>query len=115
MDKFLIRKSLATDAPVAKKPKLRKYEESYLQFGFTVTGTTEQRPQCVLCAEVLANESMKPCKLKISCRSPFSAEESVWVLFQRRLPFIRLGSGSIYLLSRRAVNIHERAAYCAEE
>ena len=67
MDKFLIRKSQATDAPVAKKPKLRKYDESYLQFGFTVTGTTEQRPQCVLCAEVLANDSMKPCKLKISC------------------------------------------------
>ena len=34
MDKFLIRKSQATDAPVAKKPKLRKYDESYLQFGF---------------------------------------------------------------------------------
>ena len=64
MDKFLIRKSQATDAPVAKKPKLRKYDESYLQFGFTATGTTEQRPQCVLCAEVLANDSMKPCKLK---------------------------------------------------
>ena len=64
MDKFLIRKSQATDAPVAKKPKLRKYDESYLQFGFTATGTTEQRSQCVLCAEVLANDSMKPCKLK---------------------------------------------------
>ena len=64
MDKFLIRKSQATDAPVAKNPKLRKYDKSYLQFGFTVTGPTEQRPQCVLCAEVLANDSMKPCKLK---------------------------------------------------
>ncbi|CAB1457258.1 unnamed protein product [Pleuronectes platessa] len=51
MDKFLIRKSQATGAPVAKKPKLCKYDESYLQFGFTVTGTTEQRPQCVLCAK----------------------------------------------------------------
>src|SRR4029434_6936431 len=65
--KFLIRKSQATDAPGAKRPKLRKYDESYLQFAFTVTGTTKQRPQCVLCAEVLANDSMKPCKLKISC------------------------------------------------
>ena len=45
MDKFLISKSQATDSPVAKTPKLRKYDESYLQFGFTVTGTTEQRPQ----------------------------------------------------------------------
>src|SRR4029434_5428583 len=61
MDTFLIRKSQATDAPVAKKPKLRKYDKSYLQFGFTVTGTTEQRPQCVLCAEVLANDEAMQC------------------------------------------------------
>ena len=60
MDKFLIRKSQATDATVAKKPKLRKYDESHLQFGLTVTGTTEQRPQCVLCAEVLANDPNYP-------------------------------------------------------
>ena len=50
MDKFLIRKSQATDAPVAKKPKLRKYDESYLQFGFTATGTTEQRSS-VFCVQ----------------------------------------------------------------
>src|SRR4029434_6422708 len=50
MDKFLIRKSQATDAPVAKKPKLRKYDESYLKFGFTVTGTTEQRSS-VFCVQ----------------------------------------------------------------
>lgn len=42
-----------------------KYQEAYLQYGFTeciING--EQRPQCVLCYEVLANESMKPAKLK---------------------------------------------------
>ena len=33
-------------------------------FYFTVTGTTEQWPQCVFCDEVLANDSMKSCKLK---------------------------------------------------
>ena len=54
----------ATDASpaVKKKPKLRKYDETYLQLGFTVTA--DQRPQCVVCGEVLANDSMKPCKLK---------------------------------------------------
>ncbi len=49
------------DAPPAAK-KLRRYDEAYLQFGFTVTA--DLRPQCVVCAEVLANDSMKPCKLK---------------------------------------------------
>jgi hypothetical protein len=61
MEKFLVRTNKPTDAPPAAK-KLRKYDEAYLQFGFTVTA--ELRPQCVVCAEVLANDSMKPCKLK---------------------------------------------------
>ncbi len=38
---------------------------SYLQFGFTVDGTdAEPLPQSVICADLLANDSMKPCKLK---------------------------------------------------
>ncbi len=61
MEKFLVRTNKPTDAPPAAK-KLRRYDEAYLQFGFTVTA--DLRPQCVVCAEVLANDSMKPCKLK---------------------------------------------------
>ena len=56
-----MRTNKATDTPPAAK-KLRRYNEAYLQFGFTVTA--DQRPKCVACAEVLANDSMKPCKLK---------------------------------------------------
>ncbi len=56
-----MRTNKPTDAPPAAK-KLRRYDEAYLQFGFTVTA--DLRPQCVVCAEVLANDSMKPCKLK---------------------------------------------------
>lgn len=41
-----------------------KYNEKYLQFGFIEnTANNELRPQCVLCLEVLSNESMKPAKL----------------------------------------------------
>ncbi|KAI2646701.1 Zinc finger BED domain-containing protein 5 [Labeo rohita] len=61
MEKFLVRTNKPTDAPPAAK-KLRRYDEAYLQFGFTATA--DLRPQCVVCAEVLANDSMKPCKLK---------------------------------------------------
>jgi hypothetical protein len=48
-----------------KKRKLkRKYDESYIRFGFIAIGDTEaQNPQCVMCGDVLSNESMKPSKL----------------------------------------------------
>ncbi|KAK0146240.1 Zinc finger BED domain-containing protein 5 [Merluccius polli] len=48
MERFLVRTNKATDAPPAAK-KLRRYDEAYLQFGFTVTA--DLRSQCVVCAE----------------------------------------------------------------
>ena len=46
--------------------KKRKYDESYVSFGFTYITERDgtQRLQCFLCSKVLANESMKPAKLK---------------------------------------------------
>ncbi len=70
MDKFITctKRSCdddASSAPTPKKCKTRKYDISYLQFGLTVAGTdAEPLPQCVICAVLLANDSMKPCKLK---------------------------------------------------
>ncbi len=70
MDKFITctKRSCdddASSAPTPKKCKTRKYDISYLQFGFTVAGTdAELLPQCVICTDLLANDSMKPCKLK---------------------------------------------------
>lgn len=45
--------------------KKRKYNDSYVKFGFTVTTERDgtQKPQCFLCGKVLANGSMKPAKL----------------------------------------------------
>lgn len=49
----------------SRKHKIRKYDEEYLKFGFSWTMVNnEQRPICVLCSEVLANDSLKPVKLK---------------------------------------------------
>lgn len=43
----------------------RKYHSEYIQFGFFWAGDTEDpKPHCVLCYELLANEAMKPAKLK---------------------------------------------------
>lgn len=82
MDKWLKRKATSVDAndlaeagsskktemdpksePAFKKK--RKYNESYLQYGFTFTAGThdEQLPLCLLCNDTLAAESMKPSKL----------------------------------------------------
>lgn len=49
----------------SKKKYFRKYDTSYLEFGFTWCGNeSEPKPQCVVCYEVLSNECMKPAKLK---------------------------------------------------
>lgn len=43
----------------------RKYDNSYIQFGFTsIESNGEIKPQCVICATVLANDALKPAKLK---------------------------------------------------
>lgn len=45
--------------------KRRKYNDDYLNFGFTVTGDeNNQIPQCIVCGVTLSNESMVPNKLK---------------------------------------------------
>jgi len=45
--------------------KKRKYDESYLKFGFTWTGSSDEpSPQCVVCSEILSKNSMKPSLLK---------------------------------------------------
>lgn len=44
--------------------KRRKYDERYIKYGFTcIILNDEPRPQCVICSEVLANDSLKPVKL----------------------------------------------------
>lgn len=50
---------------VEKMPKKRKYCEDFLQYGFSsIIMAGIEKPQCVICCEVLSAESMKPNKLK---------------------------------------------------
>jgi hypothetical protein len=47
-----------------KDTRKRKYQEEFIKYGFTsVVISGEERPQCVICCEVLANESFKANKL----------------------------------------------------
>jgi hypothetical protein len=56
----------STNGKSLKKSKNRKYDDSYLDFGFTSTEVNgEERPQCVLCMKILASECMLPSKLKL--------------------------------------------------
>lgn len=69
MEKFLIKKRGVEEVPSsstqARRNKSRKYDDTYLDFGFTCTVVkNEERPQCVICLKVLAAESMLPNKLQ---------------------------------------------------
>eukprot|EP00102_Acyrthosiphon_pisum_P021127 XP_016658337.1 PREDICTED: zinc finger BED domain-containing protein 5-like isoform X2 [Acyrthosiphon pisum] len=47
------------------RTKVRKYNTEYLQLGFTFARTEDEpKPQCIICLEILSNESMKPSKLR---------------------------------------------------
>ncbi|GFV52376.1 hypothetical protein TNCV_3216071 [Trichonephila clavipes] len=49
----------------APSKKIRKYNEEFIKYGFTFCAVSdEERPIWVICNEKLANESMKPAKLK---------------------------------------------------
>ena len=64
--------------------KTRQYQDSYLDLGFMV-GQDTFRPECVICGEKLANDSMKPSKLKRhqETKHPETAGES-WEYFERK-------------------------------
>lgn len=48
----------------AKPRATRKYDESYLSFGFTWTGSEDNPlPLCIVCGCKMANESLLPSKL----------------------------------------------------
>ncbi|XP_029729922.2 zinc finger BED domain-containing protein 5-like [Aedes albopictus] len=48
-----------------RKAKMRKYDDSYLEFGFTYkVVNSEDYPQCVVCLKIISVESMLPSKLK---------------------------------------------------
>ncbi|CAK6974025.1 zinc finger BED domain-containing protein 5-like [Scomber scombrus] len=60
MDKYLRPSTSSSDAKP--KPAKRKYDNSYLELGFIEN--SDGRPKWVVFLQVLANEAMKPAKLK---------------------------------------------------
>nr|XP_055066247.1 SCAN domain-containing protein 3-like [Misgurnus anguillicaudatus] len=54
-----------TKASSGQSRKRRKYQDDFIKYGFTYSTVNDvQHPQCVICSEVLASESMKPAKMQ---------------------------------------------------
>lgn len=95
MEKFLKRKSTdelstasssrpsggSSSSTKERKPKLRKYNSSYIAYGFTfvVKNDGVEYPKCVICQEILSNEGMKPSKLQrhLQQKHPTEATKSI--------------------------------------
>ena len=67
MDRFLKRKSNEVKGKKRKSQEVvvRKYDSDYIKYGFIKAGNDfEPKAQCVICAKILSNASLKPSKLK---------------------------------------------------
>jgi hypothetical protein len=68
MDRFLKETSLFVPrtSKIVHEAANTKYDDAYIQVGFTCfdSGSDSPKPQCVLCYEILANDAMRPCRLK---------------------------------------------------
>ena len=51
---------------VPSKTKCRQYAVQYLSYRFVLSPNNQTKRMCLICMDVLSNDSMKPCKLKIT-------------------------------------------------
>lgn len=103
--------SSSTSTPTQEKRKLdnkesslkkRKYDGSYIQFGFTSSGDPDSPlPQCVVCAETLSNHSLKPSLLRrhLETKHANLKDQSV-SFFQHKLKDLKQRQKSIEALSQ---------------
>ena len=60
MDKYITKRNASSTSDEPAKKKFRPYNNEYLKYGFI---SHDNKPQCVVCFQVLSQESMKPSKL----------------------------------------------------
>ncbi|CAF4947251.1 unnamed protein product [Pieris macdunnoughi] len=90
---------------------VRKYDPEYLKLGFTWNhDTTDPRPQCVICYEILANESMRPSKLRRHLETKHSHSINKPVdFFQKKLLEMKSSKNIV----SHFININENAVYAS--
>ena len=80
MDKFVKRPASSVTSelgePSKSSGKVRKYDDSYIEFGFIEN--KDGKPKCVICLQVLSNDAMKPSKLRrhLDTKHPDCAQKS---------------------------------------
>ncbi|XP_076322057.1 SCAN domain-containing protein 3-like [Tachypleus tridentatus] len=67
------------------KKKCRQYFVEHLSYGFIPTPHNETKPMCLICMDVLSNDSMKPCKLKIHLEKKHTGEKDKPVEYFKKL------------------------------
>ena len=67
------------------KKKCRQYSTEYLSYGFIPAPQNETRPMCLICMDVLSNDSMKPCKLKIHLEKKHKGKKDKSVEYFKKL------------------------------
>ncbi|CAK1602545.1 unnamed protein product [Parnassius mnemosyne] len=90
-----ITKRVATQEKTSSKK--RRYDESYLSFGFVPVGMTENSDgQCVICNKIISNSSLVPAKLKrhLDTNHPELKDKSV-SFFERHKEVRRTGAAAI--------------------
>ncbi|XP_057184172.1 zinc finger MYM-type protein 6-like [Triplophysa rosa] len=96
MDAYLRPSTSSSDAK-PKPTKLRRYVDNYLELGFIQS--SDGRPKCVVCLQVLANEAMKPAKLKRHLKTKHPG------LKDKTIDFFRRKSEEYMLQKTRLVNL----------
>ena len=66
--------------------KKRKYSQDYLQYGFTNAIVNDQvLPQCVICFQILTNDSLRPNRLQCHLQTKHSSPQDIpWAFFQSK-------------------------------
>ncbi|XP_055549359.1 zinc finger BED domain-containing protein 5-like [Wyeomyia smithii] len=88
--------------------KKRKYESTYLQFGFSsIIVNGEEKPQCLVCLKILSNDSMKSCKLKQHFKTHPQYSDKRVDFFERSARSVRTmkmdKTGSIFTTNSKTV------------
>lgn len=106
MDKFLKRSQPSTSGTSinsgggeSNPKKNRHYDDSYLKYGFTVINN---KPQCVICGDVLSRESMKPSKLMRHLTTKHQKEaDKPLDFFERKLKALSQQQNTIIQVSKK--------------
>lgn len=67
------------------KKKFRQYSVEYLSFGFVPSPQDKTKPMCLICMDILSNDSMKPSKLKIHLKKKHEEKKNQPIEYFKKL------------------------------